>query len=101
MTLAKRRFYFFLFFLLFLIASPVIILYSQGYALNLTTFSLVKTGGVFVSTTPKGVIIRINDKLAATTSSLPLTQGKLIARLLPGDYAVTIEKSGYFPWDKS
>lgn len=100
MTALRRKLYFYFLLVVFLIASPAIILYSQGYTFDLTTFSLVKTGGIFVSTTPKGVIIRINDKLAATTSSLPLTQGKLISRLLPSDYAIKIEKSGYFPWDK-
>lgn len=87
-------------FAVFLIASPAVIVYSQGYALDLKTFSLAKTGGIFVATTPKGVLVHINDRLTATTSALPLTQGKLISRLLPGDYAVKIGKGGYLTWDK-
>lgn len=84
----------------FLVASPAVIIYSQGYAINLKTFSLIKTGGIFIATTPKGVLVHINNRLTATTSALPLTQGKLVSRLLPGEYAVKIEKSGYFSWDK-
>ncbi len=100
MTSARRKFYFYFLLAVFLIASPAVIIYSQGYALDGKTLSLVKTGGVFVATTPKGVVVRINDRLAVTTSALPLTQGKLVSRLIPADYAVTIEKSGYRVWDK-
>ncbi|MEK7487704.1 MAG: hypothetical protein AAB598_00045, partial [Patescibacteria group bacterium] len=92
MTVLCRKLYFYLLLAVFLMVSPAVIAYSQGYTIDLKTFSLVKTGGVFISTTPKGVIIRVNNKLAATTSSLPLTQGKLIARLLPNEYMVAIEK---------
>ena len=100
MTFARRKFYFYFLLAVFLIASPAVIAYSQGYALNLETFSLVKTGGIFIATVPKSVLVYINGTLTATTSALPLTQGKLFSRLLPDDYAVKIEKSGYLPWDK-
>ncbi|MEK7494059.1 MAG: hypothetical protein AAB630_02790 [Patescibacteria group bacterium] len=100
MTLVRRKFYFYCLFAVFLIASPAVIAYSQGYALNLKPLSLVKTGGIFIATTPKGVLVHINDKLITTTSALPLTQGKLISRLLPADYTVAIGKGGYLPWNK-
>ncbi|MCR4323191.1 MAG: hypothetical protein NUV61_03855 [Candidatus Azambacteria bacterium] len=100
MTSSHRKFYFYFLVAIFLIASPAVIIYSQGYSLDLKTFSLVKTGGIFVATTPKGVLVYINGKLTTTTSALPLTQGKLISRLLPDDYAVKIEKGAYLGWDK-
>lgn len=100
MTSSRRKFYFYCLLAVFLIASPAVILYSQGYAIDIKTFSLVKTGGIFLATTPKGVLVHSNNQLIATTSALPLTQGKLIARLPPGDYDVKIEKSNYRSWDK-
>lgn len=101
MTFARRKFYFYFLCIIFLIASPAVILYSQGYAINLTTLALVKTGGIFIATTPKGVLVYVNNQLNSTTSALPLlAQGKLVSRLLPADYTVKIEKSDYLSWDK-
>lgn len=100
MTLRKRKIYFYIFFAIFLLATPSVILYSQGYALDFKNFSLAKTGGVFINVIPKGAGIYIDDVLKATTGSLILSQGKLISRLVPDEYTIAVKKDGYQPWDK-
>lgn len=101
MTLRQRKIYFYIFFAIFLAATPAVILYSQGYTLDLKTFSLTKTGGIFINATPKGADIFIDGTLKATTGSLILSQGKLISRLAPRDYSIAMKKDGYQPWDKN
>lgn len=100
MTLRKRKIYFYIFFAIFLLATPGVILYSQGYAFDFKNFSLTKTGGIFINVIPKGTDIYVNDTLKGTTGSLILSQGKLISRLVPGDYTVKVKKDGYKSWDK-
>lgn len=100
MTLRKRKIYFYIFFAIFLIATPAVILYSQGYTLDTKTFSLTKTGGIFINAFPKGVTIYIDDTLKATTGSLILSQGKLVSRLAPDNYTVAVKKDGYRSWNK-
>lgn len=100
MTKMQRNTYFYLFVFLFFIATPAVILYSQGYLFNFSNLSLKKTGAIFVSTSPKGVRIFVNDKLAATTSNIIFSQGKLLSHLTPGEYAVKIEKDEFASWDK-
>lgn len=101
MTLRQRKIYFYIFFAVFLAATPAVILYSQGYTVDVKTFSLTKTGGLFINSTPKGTDIYIDGSLKATTGSLILSQGKLISRLAPRDYSVAVKKDGYQPWDKN
>ncbi len=100
MTRAKRKIYFYIFLFVFFAAAPAVILYSQGYVFHFADFSLKKTGAIFVSTSPKGVRIFINNKLAATTSNIIFSQGKLLSHLAPGEYAVKIEKDEFTSWDK-
>ena len=100
MTLVRRRIFFYVLVLVFLITAPAVILYSQGYTLNISDLSLKKTGAIFVSTSPKGVRVLINGILKATTSDLIFSQGKLLSHLAPEEYDVRIEKDGYLPWEK-
>ena len=100
MTITRRRIYFYALVLVFCIAAPAVILYSQGYTLNMRDLSLKKTGAIFVSTSPKGVRVLVNGILKATTSDLIFSQGKLLSHLAPGEYEVRIEKDGYLPWGK-
>ncbi|MBI1755416.1 hypothetical protein HYR65_04005 [Candidatus Azambacteria bacterium] len=100
MTLRRRRMYFFLLVAVFFIAAPAVILYSQGYTLDLNNFSLKKTGAIFLSTSPKGVRIFVDNLLAASTSDIIFSQGKLLSHMAPKEYDVRIEKEAYSPWDK-
>lgn len=100
MTLRQRKIYFYAFLVVFLVATPAVILYSQGYTFDPNTFSLTKTGGLFINVEPKGSDIYIDGTRKATTGSLILSQGKLISRLAPGSYAVEIRKNGYQSWNK-
>jgi hypothetical protein len=100
----KTRTIIFLFcFILFAIGGPSVILYSQGYRININAKEgekiLTSTGGIFVKTLPKQVDVYLNGKLAEKTDFL--FGSVLLENLLPGKYDVEISKEGYATWKKT
>lgn len=106
MTLATRRYLYILFILAFFIITPLVILYANGYDIQLEQGRVVKTGMLILDSSPSGADITIN-----TSSRQPLlnrlfnkessyqTPAK-IKNLLQGEYDIKIEKEGYFSWTK-
>ncbi|MDO8655231.1 MAG: PEGA domain-containing protein, partial [bacterium] len=99
MTKRTRTALFFSLVLLFCIATPSLILYSLGYRVDWRERKVAQTGGLYVKTEPANAVISINGKEEKKTDFL---FGELfLDNLLPGTYAVKIEKEGYKPWEKS
>lgn len=110
MTIRTRRAIFYGMFALFLLASYLLILYSQGWRINFINCSIKdilncnikfqKTGAIYIQTKPNDVKISINNKNFSDASGL-LKSGTFIENLLPKLYEVKIEKDGYFPYIKN
>ncbi len=101
MTKKSRKALFYTSLLIFLIASPIVIMYSLGYKLDIQELKLQKTGGFFIKIDYKSYDIYINDKLKkGVEESIFSQQGVLIPNLIPKTYKVTIKKDGYIPWEK-
>lgn len=110
MNLKTRRFIFYSFLFLFIVAGLGVIFYSQGWRINTENCQIVKllncqiklqkTGGVFIETKPKGVVIKIDGKIFQDKSGL-IQSGTLISNLLPKNYKIEIEKDGYLSWNKN
>jgi len=122
MTLRIRRIIFYSFVFSFLIVGFVVVSYSQGWRINIKNcktesqphnkvlllfqglkdcgIALQKIGAIFIETKPKGVVIKINDKIFEDKSGL-IQSGTLINNLLPKTYHLKIEKDGYLPWIKN
>ena len=83
---------------LFLIFSPLLILYSQGYRLNLEKKELIETGGLSLKISPPETEIYLNDKLIKKTDAFLGTA--FLQNLLPKEYKVTVKKEKYLPWEK-
>lgn len=103
MTKKTRTIIFLFCFILFVIGGPSVILYSQGYRININAKEgekiLTSTGGIFIKTLPKQVDVYLNGKLMEKTDFL--FGSVLIENLLPGKYALEISKEGYAPWKKT
>ena len=103
MNATSRKTLFFIFLALFLIATPMLLLYSQGYRLNLSKTAgqklLVKTGGLFLKIYPKQSEVYINGKLAEKTDIF--FGSSLIENLMPQKYSVEVRKQGYRTWQKT
>jgi len=103
MVKKTRTILFLIFLFLFLIASPLIVFYSQGYRLDLNPPAggkkLTQTGGLFFKVLPKQAEIYLDGNLAKKTDFF--FGSVLIENILPKNYKVEIKKEGYYPWEKT
>jgi hypothetical protein len=102
MTKKTRTIIFAICFILFAIGGPSIILYSQGYRINLNAQEgekvITSTGGIYVKALPKQANVYLNNKLIEKTDFI--FGSILIENLIPGKYKVEVTKEGYMPWKK-
>ncbi|MFA6272535.1 MAG: PEGA domain-containing protein [Patescibacteria group bacterium] len=90
-----RRIYALSLVFVFIIVAPLLILYATGFRYDFNEYKVIKTGVLAVDSDPRNAQIEINGE--ATGSKTP----KVIKNLFPGEYSVSIEKLGYFPWEKT
>lgn len=77
-----------------LLGTVGMVMYGMGYRFSFLSGKpeLSGTGLLVVTSVPDGASVLINDHLTtATDNTLNLT---------PGEYNITIQKEGYFPWKK-
>ena len=82
-----------LFILLFFVSAPLVVLYTAGYRWN-PQQGVVRTGTLFVATTPKDSTIQINGNLYKDKSPA------IIKTLRPANYNVRLDLTGHLPWEK-
>jgi hypothetical protein len=99
MTKRSRTIIFFVFVFLFLLATPSIIFYFQGYRFDFETKRVVQTGAFYFKVLPRSVEVYLNGKFQKRTSFL--TGSILIENLLPKNYEIEIKKEGYHSWQKN
>ncbi len=85
---------FFVFLTIFVIGAPMIVLYTAGYRLNLTTFRVQRTGVIAITTLPRGASVTMNNALIAEKTPY------VAQRLTPDDYDVLLQKTGYRSWNQ-
>lgn len=85
-------------FLLFVIVLPVVALYASGYRLS-SGFSLVPTGGVYISVPLSGVSISLNGEELERSSIF--SKSFFFDNLEPGSYVIQTHLEGYAPWSKT
>jgi len=68
--------------------------------LNLENFQIQKTGAIAVQTTPRGVVIKLDNKEFSDDSSI-IQNHTLIPDLLPKTYNITVEKEGFQKYRKT
>src|SRR3989344_621228 len=100
MTPRKRKIYFWTAAALFALGTPLLILYSSGWRVDFQNFTLIKTGGIFINTFPRGVKVYIDDKLEKETSAGIFSQGALVSGLKQGNHTAMVKKDGFRDWAK-
>ncbi len=93
MTLLTRRLIFYSLVIIFILATPPTILYAMGYSFDWQKMTLTQTGGFYFKSSPANAEILIDGQNDKTTP-------RLISRLLPKTYSVTVTKDGFYPWKK-
>lgn len=100
MTKGTRRGLFYGLIALFLIIGTTVILYSEGWRLNLQTRQISKIGAIYVRSYPEGAAIFVNGKPVENKSGF-LSPGTLISDLFPATYAIKLTASGYDAWHEN
>ncbi|MBI2113058.1 MAG: hypothetical protein HYT50_00550 [Candidatus Wildermuthbacteria bacterium] len=83
----------------FLLATPFIILYSQGYRFDWLTKHIIKTGGIHIEAIPSQVDVFLNDVFARRTGYI--FDSTFLGDLRPDFYNIRIEKEGFTSWSKT
>lgn len=99
MTKRMRKVLFFICTFSFLLAAPSILLYSQGYRLDLEQKRIVKTGAFYFKVVPKAAQIFVDGKLRKKTDFF--FGSAFIENLLPQEYLVEVKKPEYQTWRKN
>lgn len=94
MTRTARRVIFYSLVLIFVLAAPLTILFARGYSFDWQTRKLVQAGGFYLKSLPAEANITIDGKDKKTTP-------RLISRLAPKTYAVSLAKNGFSAWQKN
>ncbi|MES2135402.1 MAG: PEGA domain-containing protein [Patescibacteria group bacterium] len=80
----------------FLCTVPIAVFYASGYRFN--GFSLVETGGIYVSVPISDASVVINGKEEGVSGLF--TRSFYTDNLVEGAYIVQVSKDGYYPWVK-
>ena len=83
----------------FLITAFSVISYSFGWRIDWRTGKITQPGAFYFKVYPKSADIYINGKLKKKTDFF--FGSALIDNMMPNKYIVKIEKSGFFPWEKT
>jgi hypothetical protein len=94
----KRIFYVFI--LLFVVIGAVVVLYAEGWRINLSTLEAEKAGGIYVRPYPNNAQITLNGKPVQNQSAF-LSPGTFISGLFPKTYTLALSVPGYDAWTES
>ncbi len=83
--------------LTFLAAGTLVVLYAQGWRLDLESFRVQKVGGIYLRSFPKDADIFLNDKYVDKKPGL-LDSGRFINSLFPKNYKLKLSGTGYMDW---
>jgi hypothetical protein len=98
MTKRTRTLLFFLCVFGFLLVTPLVILYGQGYRFDFKNRVLTQTGAFYVKALPKSAEVFVDGQLKSKTDFL--FGSALVENLLPGTFLLEVKKEGFFPWQK-
>lgn len=98
MTKLQKSIIFIILVSLFVITVPTIILYVQGYRLDLEKKKIVQTGAISITAWPKSAQVWVDGKFKGTTGFL--SRNIFLQNIIPGFHKVVVKKDGYYSWEK-
>jgi len=99
MSKKARTILFFILAVIFIIITPMILFYSEGYRIDFETGKIIETGGLYIKTNPGEAIVKINDKKEEKTSGF--SRSLFVQNFTPKTYNIKISKDGYLSWEKN
>ncbi|OGC09933.1 MAG: hypothetical protein A3B74_01630 [Candidatus Kerfeldbacteria bacterium RIFCSPHIGHO2_02_FULL_42_14] len=89
-----RWLFFSVFVLLFFISASIIVIATLGFRYDWQKNTFVKTGTLSIETRPENARIFLNHKVIQAKTPV------VVNNLLPGELTLTIQKNGFYPWEK-
>ena len=89
MKIQTRRRIFYALVLLFVVIGGGVVMYAEGWRLDLSTLQAQKAGGIYVRSYPNNAQITLNGKPVQNQSAF-LSPGTFISGLIPKPYTVTL-----------
>lgn len=89
-----RKFLFAFFVAIFVVSAPLVILYTAGYRLNITSRRVLQTGVLAVSTVPRGVTVTLDG--TPLNARTPVVAQRLTAKT----YDLKLERRNYHSWEQ-
>ncbi|KKQ77164.1 MAG: hypothetical protein US98_C0011G0003 [Parcubacteria group bacterium GW2011_GWC1_38_6] len=99
MTRKQKTVLFLICAILFLLSSAFMVLYSQGFRVDIANGKITQTGAFYFKVLPKNAQVFLDDKFKRKTDFF--FSASLLEGLLPQKYNVKIKKEGYFTWEKN
>lgn len=97
MTYRTRSLLFYALLVIFLIGGTGVVLYSQGWRVDIHTGAFEKVGALYVRTFPTDALLTLDGEPIENASWL-LREGTLIDSLFPKTYVLEVSAPGYLPW---
>lgn len=88
---------FYILLLAFVLVGGTAVLYTQGWRLDFSSFTVRKVGAIFIKSLPEGTDIHLNNQVIKNKSWL-LQSGTFIGNLFPKTYRLQLSLDGYKPW---
>jgi len=100
MTRRTRRTVFYVLVVLFVFVGSGVVLYADGWRIDLATFHTEKVGGVYVRAFPQNASITLDETSIPNQSNF-LSHGTLISNLFPKNYTLGLKLPGYDAWKEN
>ena len=84
----------------FFIIGTLVVLYAQGWRLDMRTLRARKVGALYIHTSPKNAEIFLDDKLIPRNFGF-FSESTLINNLFPKNYRLLIKSPDYKDWQKT
>ncbi len=97
MTRRTRKTIFYVLVVLFVLVGSAVVLYAEGWRINLSNFQTEKVGGIYVRAFPQSASITLDGKSLQNQSNF-LSHGTLLSNLFPKNYILGLSMPGYDVW---
>lgn len=94
-----RRIIFYALTLVFLVAGPLLVVYSLGLTFNFSTAHFEQTGGIFIKSKMPRISVFLDGALIKETGLI--TGSTLLPDIAPGTHLVRLEKPDFRSWSKT
>ena len=100
MTRGRRRLLFYCLILIFVCLGTLVLLYAQGWRMDLASFKISRVGAIFVRSFPANTKVNLDGQPISNQRGF-FESGTLISNLYPKSYILSLAAPGYQTWNEN